>query len=93
MIFTEAFMDILAFHRKGHSMSWIAKKLGIHRDTVKKYIFQKKQPQYRKQKRRESILGPYYQIIRDWLEQLLQAYRLSFLDKKSSSTCSRPICL
>ena len=50
-------------------MRWIAKKLGIHRDTVKKYIFQKKQPQYRKQKRRESILGPYHQIIRDWLEQ------------------------
>jgi transposase len=69
MIFTEAFMDILAFHRQGHSMRWIAKKLGIHRDTVKKYIFQKKQPQYRKQKRRESILGPYHQIIRDWLEQ------------------------
>ncbi|MGA8243208.1 MAG: IS21 family transposase [Desulfobacterales bacterium] len=62
-------MDILAFHRQGHSMRWIAKKLGIHRDTVKKYIFQKKQPQYRKQKRRESILGPYHQIIRDWLEQ------------------------
>ena len=54
MIFTKAFMDILAFHRQGHSMCWIAKKLGIHRDTVKKYIFQKKQPQYRKQKRRES---------------------------------------
>ena len=38
MICTEAFMDILAFHRQGHSMRWIAKKLGIHRNTVKKYI-------------------------------------------------------
>ena len=69
MICAEAFMDILAFHRDGHSMRWIAKKLGIHRNTVKKYIVQKKQPQYRKQKRRESILSPYHQIIRDWLEQ------------------------
>ena len=69
MICAEDFMDILAFHRQGHSMRWIAKKLGIHRNTVKKYIIQKKQPQYRKQKRRESILSPYHQIIRDWLDQ------------------------
>lgn len=69
MICAEDFMDILAFHRQGHSMRWIAKKLGIHRNTVKKYIIQKKQPQYRKQKRRESILSPYHQIIRDWLGQ------------------------
>ncbi|MGB5424991.1 MAG: hypothetical protein WBN03_22690 [Desulfobacterales bacterium] len=68
MICTEAFMDILAFHRQGHSMRWIAKSLGIHRNIVKKYSIQKKQPQYQKQKRRESILGPYHQIIRDWLE-------------------------
>ena len=69
MISTEAFMDILAFHRQGHSERWIAKKLGIHRNTVKKYITNKKRPQYRKQKRRESILSPYHQIICDWLDQ------------------------
>lgn len=69
MICTEVFMDILAFHRQGHSMRWIAKKLGIHRNTVKKYITQKKQPQYNKQKRRESILAPFHEMIRDWLEQ------------------------
>ena len=34
MISTEVFMDILALHRQGHSMRWIAKKLGIHRDTA-----------------------------------------------------------
>jgi transposase len=50
-------------------MRWIAKKLGIHRNTVKKYIIEKKQPQYRRQQRHESILSPYQQIIRDWLEQ------------------------
>lgn len=69
MISTEAFMDILAFHRQGHSERWIAKKLGIHRNTVKKYITNKKRPKYRKKKRRESILSPYHQIIRDWLDQ------------------------
>jgi len=69
MISTEVFMDILALHRQGHSMRWIAKKLGIHRNTVKKYITEKRRPQYRKRKRRESILTPFHQIIRDWLEQ------------------------
>jgi len=69
MISTEEFMDILAFHRQGHSERWIAKKLGIHRNTVKKYITHKKRPKYRKKKRRESILSPYHQIIRDWLDQ------------------------
>jgi transposase len=63
MIDTEVFMDILAFHRQGHSMRWIAKKPGIHRNTVKKYITQKTRPRYRKQKRRESILSPYHQMI------------------------------
>lgn len=69
MICTEVFMDILAFHRQGHSMRWIAKKFGIHRNTVKKYIIEKKQPQYRKQKQRESILSSYHQMIRDWLDR------------------------
>ena len=67
MLTTEVFMDILALHRQGHSMRWIAKKLGIHRNTVKKYITQKKPPQYTKKKQRESILAPYHQLIRDWL--------------------------
>ncbi len=67
MIATEVFMDILALHRQGHSMRWIAKKLGIHRNTVKKYITPKKPPQYTKKKRRESILAPYHQLIHDWL--------------------------
>lgn len=69
MVTTEVFMDILALHRQGLSMRWIAKKLGIHRNTVKRYITEKAPPTYRKQKRRESILAPYHQIIRDWLSQ------------------------
>lgn len=69
MISTEVFMDILALHRQGHSMRQIAKTLGIHRDTVKKYITEKNKPRYNRQKHRESILSPYHQIIRDWLDQ------------------------
>jgi len=83
MISTEVFMDILALHRQGHSMRWISKKLGIHRDTVRKYITQKKQPQYRKQKRRESILTAYHQMIRDWLEQ--DDYRATWIFDKLQS--------
>lgn len=38
MISTEVYMDILAFKRQGHSIRWIARKLGIHRETVKKHL-------------------------------------------------------
>jgi len=38
MITKEAFMDIVALHRQGHSIRFIAKKLGMHRNTVKKFI-------------------------------------------------------
>jgi hypothetical protein len=63
------FMDILALHQQGFSMRWISEKLNIHRNTVKRYITEKEPPTYRKQKRHESILAPYHQIIRDWLGQ------------------------
>jgi transposase len=80
MISTEVFMDILALHRQGHSMRWIARTLGIDHRTVKKYITQKKQPQYNKQKRRESILAPFHQLIRDWLEE--NDYRATWIYEK-----------
>ena len=73
-------MDILALHRQGHSMRWIARTLGIDHRTVKKYITQKKQPQYNKQKRRESILAPFHQLIRDWLEE--NDYRATWIYEK-----------
>ena len=80
MISTEVFMDILALHRQGHSMRWIAKKLGIHRNTVKKYITKKKLPQYHQQKRRESILTPFQPMIREWLDQ--DDYRATWIFDK-----------
>jgi transposase len=69
MIPTEVFMDILALHRQGQSMRQIARQLGIHRNTVKKYLPERKTPRYRKRKRRDSILAPFHQMIRDWLEE------------------------
>lgn len=67
MITTEVFMDIISLHRQGFSMRTIAKKLGIHRNTVKKHIEGNTFPQYRKTKRQESILDPYHQTIDDFL--------------------------
>lgn len=68
MVTMEVFMDILAMHRSGLSQRKIAAKLGIHRNTVKRYITDKGPPKYRKNKRRDSILAPYHQVIRDWLD-------------------------
>lgn len=57
MIAWEVYMDIAALHRQGHSQRAIAKKLGIHRNTVKNHIQQGQTPQYQKGKRQQSVLG------------------------------------
>lgn len=62
-------MDIHSLRNDGLSMRAIAKKLGIHRDTVKKHLGADGLPSYRKHKRRASLLDPYRQIITDFLEQ------------------------
>jgi len=46
MITEEAFMDIMALHRQGHSIRFIAKKLGMHRNTVNKFIQGRRFPEY-----------------------------------------------
>jgi DNA-binding NarL/FixJ family response regulator len=48
MITEEAFMDIMALHRQGHAMRFIARKLGLHRNTVKQHILGKRFPEYRR---------------------------------------------
>jgi len=68
MIAQEVFMDILALHRQGYSYRAIARKLSIHRNTVKKYVEGKQNPTYSK-KQRAGILTPFKQIIQDWLEE------------------------
>lgn len=69
MISKEAYMDILAFKRQGHSVRWIAKKLSIHRKTVKKHLESSSFPAYTRKTAKPSVLEPYRQVIRDFLEE------------------------
>ena len=69
MISWEVYMDIVGLHRQGLSERAIARKLGIHRNTVKKYIQKGQKPQYHKGKRQDSILNPYHQVISDFLDE------------------------
>ena len=77
MITEEAFMDIVALHRQGHSIRFIAKKLGMHRNTVKKFIEGRRFPAYDRSKRGISILAPFMRLIIDWLSQ--DDYRASWV--------------
>jgi transposase len=69
MVAMEGLMDILALDRQGYSVRAIARKLGIHRKTVRKYLEAGGPPVYRKEKRKETILDAYRPAIRDWLAQ------------------------
>ena len=80
MISWEVYMDIVALHRQGHSERAIARKTGIHRNTVKKHIQEGQTPHYQKGKRQESILTPYYQVIDDFLEE--DDYRATWIYKR-----------
>jgi len=68
MIEREACMDMWSLARQGYSARGIARKTGLHRKTVKKYLEKKGPPVYIKVKR-GSLLEPYQQMIKDWLSQ------------------------
>jgi transposase len=70
-------MDIFALHRQGQSIRSIARKLGLHRNTVKKYLEREELPEYPKRKQRGSILLPYEQIIQDLLAE--DAYQATWI--------------
>jgi len=70
-------MDIMALHRQGHSIRFIAKKLGMHRNTVNKFIQGRRFPEYNRAKRGICILVPFVRIILDWLSQ--DDYRASWV--------------
>ncbi|MBW2564522.1 MAG: IS21 family transposase, partial [Deltaproteobacteria bacterium] len=63
-------MDIITLHRKGLRQRAISRKLGISRNTVKKYIenpelaFEPLQPRNRK-----SLLDPFSDNIKFWIEE------------------------
>lgn len=63
-------MDILELHRSGLSQRAIARKLGISRNTVKKYIERPESSFTPSEKRcRKSVLDPYHKMIEAWLEE------------------------
>ena len=80
MIRWERCMDIFALRRQGLAFRAIARKVGMHRNTVKKYIEEGEPSQYRKGKPRESILASYYQLIDDWLAE--DSYRATWIYHK-----------
>lgn len=69
MINMEVCMNIVGLKRDGYSIRAIARKLGIHRNTVKKYLGCPEVPQYRRRSRSPSKLDPYKQLIKDYLDQ------------------------
>ena len=74
----EVQMDIFTLRRQGFSFRAIAHKLGIHRDTVKKYLQENHPPAERRRKNhKESILSPFRQTIEDYLHQ--DNYRSTWL--------------
>ena len=77
MIAQEVCMDIFTLYRQGHRLRSIARKLGLHRDTVKKYLDREELPRYPKGKQRVSILSPYEQVIQDLLAE--DAYQATWI--------------
>jgi transposase len=63
-------LDILTLKKKGLSQRQIARKLGISRNTVKKYLENPEFPDSQKRKRkRKSLLDPYIGNIEAWLSE------------------------
>jgi transposase len=63
-------LDIITLHRKGLRQRAISRKLGVSRNTVKKYIenpdlaFESPQP-----RKRKSLLDPFNDNVRAWIEE------------------------
>ena len=69
MITREVYMDIKAMSREGLSVRRIARITGLHRKTVKRHLESASLPEYRKKKRKESILDEYRPMIDAYLEE------------------------
>jgi transposase len=63
-------LDIVMMHRRGLSQRKIARRLGISRNTVKKYLENPALPGNEKRMRkRKSLLDPYRDNIKAWLAE------------------------
>jgi transposase len=78
-------LDILMLSRKGMSRRKIAKKLGLSRNTVKKYLENPEFPEIRGRiKKRKSLLDPYRDNIKTWLEEDLDYTATWIYDRLSA---------
>jgi len=68
MVGKEECMEIWALKRQGYSNRAIARKLGIHRKTVKKYLEAPEFPKYGSGGRKSGLV-PYQGMIDEWLEK------------------------
>ena len=67
MVHVEEWMDVQAMHRRGMSISEIARRTGRCRKTIRRYLKNPHRlPEYTRKKVRESILDPYkdYLLLR-----------------------------
>jgi transposase len=63
-------LDILDLYRSGLTQRAIARKLGISRNTVKKYIENPERCMKSKAySQRQSILDPYEKLVKAWLDE------------------------
>jgi len=72
-------LDILLLQRKGLSQRKIARKLGISRNTVKKYVENQGYPEVeRKKLKRKSLLDPFTDNVASWLDEDME-YRATWI--------------
>ena len=64
----EEILDIHTLKRRGYSDRKIARELGIHRNTVRKYLENPDRLLQRNKYHRPSKLEPFYGNIKAWLE-------------------------
>jgi transposase len=78
-------LDILSLHRKGLKQRAIARKLGISRNTVKKYIDNPGLAfEPRRKRKRNSLLDPFKDNIGVWLDEDT-AYRATWIYDRLTS--------
>jgi len=77
----EDIVEIHRLHREGLSLRQIARKTGMHRKTVRKYLNQKDVSQIEIKHQRSSKLDAYKEVIIHWLEEDLDVSAVWIYDR------------